>query len=81
MNREVKRILNNSGILSTSVGYEREFSRIRSGKDPEMDIDQYSSDIGIQMNTKKRRMPSRRNYRKRDVIDVETKEQPKMRKL
>lgn len=81
LNNEVKRILNNSQILSTSVDYEGEFSRIKSGKDPELDIDQYSSNLDIRMNTKKGMRRSRRDYRKRNVIEVETKEEPKMKKL
>jgi hypothetical protein len=81
LNHEVKKILHNSQILSTSVDYKGEFSRIRSGKDPELDIDQYSSNLDIQMNTKKGRRRSRREHRRRNVIDVETKEEPIMKKL
>ncbi len=54
------------------MDYEGEFSRIRSGKDPELDIDQYSSNLDIQMNTKKAKKRLRRDYRKRNVIEVET---------
>lgn len=69
-------------ILETSIDYDKEYSRIKSGMDPELDIDQFSSNIGIEMKTsKKNDKKSKREFRKRNAIEVEIVQTAKINKL